>query len=240
MQLTNRAVLADVLYPRDWSKTREARIAKEAVLIVGFAAFVALCAQIAVRLPWTTVPITGQTFAVLVTGGALGAWRGAASLGVYMLAGMLGLGVFAPGESALGMTGSWDVHFIFPWEGTHKLIWDISSGGYIVGFIFAAFAVGWFAERRWDRGPWGIVAMLAGSVLVYVPGILWLYYLVATDWVTAGKPLGDWLAGSGDWDKTLKGGLYPFIVGDMMKLYMAAVTLPLVWKLVERFRKDSG
>jgi biotin transport system substrate-specific component len=199
--------------------------------MVGFACFVAVFAQIAVRLPWTTVPITGQTFAVLVTGGALGAWRGAGALTGYMLMGMVGIPVFAPGSGAT--VGAWDVHFILPWSGTHALPWDISSGGYIVGFILAAALVGFLAERHWDRKPWVHLGMLLGNIVLYVPGILWLAYLIGTDWVhPVGKPLGELIAGSGTWDKAFKGGLYPFIVGDLMKLVLASLTLPTAWALV--------
>ena len=90
-------------------------LVRDAALVVGFSWFVALCAQIAVHVPWTPVPITGQTFAVLVTGGALGAWRGGASLSVYMLMGIIGIPVFAP---SLGDTGEWYVHFIFSSNGS--------------------------------------------------------------------------------------------------------------------------
>ena len=75
--------LTDAIWPRIGVWRQDA--VRDVVLMVGFAWFVALCAQIALRLPWTTVPITGQTFAVLVTGGALGAWRGAGALAIYML-----------------------------------------------------------------------------------------------------------------------------------------------------------
>jgi biotin transport system substrate-specific component len=190
----------------------------------GFAWFVALFAQMAIRLPWTTVPITGQTFAVLVTGGALGANRGAGSLVMYMLMGMIGIPVFAPGSEALAMDGTWGAHFLFPWVGSASLPWAIASGGYIVGFILAAWVTGYFAERSWDRKSLGLLAMLAGNVILYVPGLLWLNIDVA----------------DGDWAKTLEWGLYPFIVGDLMKLYLATLTLPAAWALVRKIRGDSG
>ena len=119
---------------------------RDAALVAGFALLVALFAQIAVKLPFTPVPITGQTLAVLLTGGALGANRGAASLALYMLVGMVGLPVFAPslGEGTV-------FHFIFPWEGSGDLVWQIASGGYIVGFIGAAWVVGRLSEHGWDR-----------------------------------------------------------------------------------------
>ncbi len=237
MQATARpAVLIDAVLPRIPAESRLARLAVDAALMFAFAGFVALCAQISVRLPWTTVPITGQTFAVLVTGGALGSWRGGGALLVYMLLGTLGASVFAPGNQVVA--GSWDVHFIFPWNGTAADPWDISSGGYIVGFIFAAFWTGYFAERSWDRSPRGLLAMLGGNALLYIPGLLWLYYLIHTEWIPpgAGKPLGEFIAGSGDWDRTLKGGLYPFVVGDLMKLYLAFMVLPFAWTLVDKVK----
>ena len=231
--------LIDVLVPQFRADDRVYAIARSLALMVGFAWFVALSAQIAVRLPWTTVPITGQTFAVLVTGGALGMWRGAGSLAIYMLMGMIAIPVFAPGS---GVTeGTWGVHFILPWSGTDNFVWDISSGGYIVGFIFAAGLVGYLAERGWDRKQWVHLGMFLGNVLLYVPGLLWLGYLIGTDWIhpAAGKPLGDLIAGSSTLDKTLVGGLYPFIVGDMMKLFLASLTLPAAWALVERFKRQG-
>ncbi len=239
MQRTQALTLADAVFPRIQTDSRVIALARDVALMASFAGFVALCAQIAVRLPWTTVPITGQTFAVLVTGGALGAWRGAGSLSIYMLIGMIGLPVFAPGSA--GVAGSWDLHFILPWNGSHAFLWDISSGGYIVGFIFAAGLVGWLAERRWDRKPYVHLGMFLGNVVLYVPGILWLGYLIGTDWIhpVANQPLGDLIAGSGTWDKALKGGLYPFIVGDMMKLFLASLTLPAAWSLVTRIKRDS-
>jgi len=233
---TEALTLADAVFPRVQTDSRVAALARDIALMVGFAGFVALCAQIAVRLPWTTVPITGQTFAVLVAGGALGAWRGAGSLSIYMVMGMIGMPVFAPGNADL--TGSWGAHVILPWDGTHALVWDISSGGYIVGFILAAGLVGYLADRQWDRKPWLHLGMLLGNAVVYIPGILWLAYLIGSGWEhpVAHQPLADLIAGSGTWDKALKGGLYPFLVGDFMKLSLASLTLPVAWSLVAKFK----
>ena len=222
------AVLADTLVPREWVQTRVNRLATDLALMFGFAWFVALFAQMAIRLPWTPVPITGQTFAVLVTGGALGANRGAGSLVMYMLMGMIGIPVFAPGEKALAMDGTWGVHFLFPWVGKAELPWAISGGGYIVGFILAAWVIGYFAERSWDRKPLGLLAMLAGNVILYVPGLFWLYWLISTEWAhpEQGYILAEVIKVDGDWSKTLIAGLYPFVVGDLMKLYAATLALP--------------
>jgi len=226
---TRYATLADALWPRIGDLPRD--LLRDIALVVGFAGFVALSAQIAIRIPWTTVPITGQTFAVLVAGGALGWTRGVSALTVYMLLGMVGAPVFAPGSGVT--TGTWDVHFILPWSGTSSLPWDISSGGYIVGFIAAAGIVGYLTERQWDRRPWVHLGLLLGNMVLYIPGVLWLAYLIATDWVhPVGQPLGELISGSGTWDKALKGGLYPFIVGDLMKLLLASLVLPSTWALV--------
>lgn len=236
LTVTDARTLADAVFPPVAADNRAAALARDFALMFGFAWFVALCAQFAILTPWTTVPITGQTFAVLVTGGALGAWRGAGSLSIYMLMGMIGIPVFAP--AAASLSGAWDVHPVLPWDGSHAFVWDISSGGYIVGFVLAAALVGYLSERQWDRKPWVHAGMFLGNALLYVPGILWLAYLIGTEWThpVAQEPLGNLISGSGTWDKALKGGLYPFIVGDLMKLFLASLTLPLAWTLVRRFK----
>ena len=85
------------------------------------------------------------------------------------------------------------------------------------------------------------LGMFLGNVVLYVPGILWLAYLIGSGWEhpAAHKPLADLVAGSGTWDKALQGGLYPFIVGDLMKLSLASITLPAAWSLVARFKGRS-
>ena len=195
-----------------------ARLAHDAVLVLAFTGLIIFCAQISIHLSWTIVPITGQTFAVLVTGGALGPWRGATSLALYMLIGMVAP-VFAPSSTELE---GQSFHFIFPWAGTSAQPWDLPSGGYIVGFIVAAWLIGWLSQKGLDRGPWLIAGMLAANVVVYVPGLLWLAHSIDTG------P-----------ERTLELGLYPFILGDLIKLYLASLTLPAAWALVKR-RRDSG
>ena len=190
-------------------------ILRDVALVVGFSLLVAVFAQIVIRLPFTPVPITGQTLAVLLTGGALGAWRGAASLGLYAIWGSIGIPVFAPGAEAV--EGEL-VHFIFPWAGTADPVWSLASGGYIVGFIAAAYVVGRLSERGWDRGWYVTVAMLIANVLIYVPGLLWLGYKI------------------GSFDNALVFGRYPFIAGDLIKLYIAAIALPGAWAIVGRRR----
>ena len=93
-----------------------------------------------------------------------------------------------------------------------------ASGGYIVGFVIAAAVTGYLAERNWDRQlPSAIAAMLTGNVIVYLVGLPWLAVVLNTNL-----------------EKTLEFGLYPFVPGDVFKLYLAAALLPGAWRLVER------
>jgi biotin transport system substrate-specific component len=236
MQATQPLTLADAVFPRIASDSRAAAFARDVALMIGFAALMALLAQIQVRTPWSTVPITGQTFGALIAGGALGAKRGVGAMVIYGVAGMFLLPVFTPAGS--NVSGTWDLHFILPWKGNEDYLWQITSGGYIAGFVLAAGFVGYLAEHRWDRGARAQVAMLIGTALIYVPGLLWLYHLISTDWVAPGgsRPVSELISGSSDVNKTLVGGLYPFIVGDLMKLVAAAMLLPGAWALVERFK----
>ncbi len=235
-----RPTLADALFPRIDSDSRAAVWARDLALMLAFAALVALVAQIQIRLPWTTVPITGQTFGVLVAGGALGMSRGVGSMLIYGLVGMFLLPVFTPAGAAT--SGTWDMHFILPWAGSEAYLWNISSGGYVVGFVLAAGFVGYLCERGWDRGSWVQLAMFGGTLLVYLPGLLWLGYLIGTDWTPPGGEvaLGELISGSSTLNKTLSGGLYPFIVGDLMKLMAAALVLPAAWLMVGRTKGKGG
>lgn len=238
MQATQPLTLADAVFPRIESDNKALVYARELALIVGFAALMALLAQIQLRTPWSTVPITGQTFGALIAGGALGMRRGMASMALYAVVGMFLLPVFTPAGS--NVSGAWDLHFILPWKGNESYVWQVSSGGYIVGFILAAGLVGFLSERGWDRGARAQLTMLLGTALIYVPGLLWLNHLIVTDWIAPGgtKPVSELITGTSDLNKTLVGGLYPFIVGDMMKLLAAAMLLPGAWALVEKFRGD--
>ena len=213
--LATSATLVDVIFPPTQADSRVATVARDVVLVLGFTGFVILCAQVVIRLPFTPVPITGQTFAVLITGGALGVWRGVSALSLYMLLGIFGAQVYAPNLDMTGQT----IHFILPWEGTGSLPWDLASGGYIVGFIFAAGAVGYMANRGWDRGQWLIAGLLIGNAILYIPGLLWLAHFLDISF-----------------EKTLVFGLYPYIVGDLIKLYVASLALPSAWAIVKRLK----
>jgi biotin transport system substrate-specific component len=173
----------------------------DALLVVAGAGLVALCAQIEIPLGFTPVPISGQTFAVLLVGASLGPLLGAASLLLYFCVGLIGAPVYSGGDGG--------------WEIVHG-----ATGGYLVGFIAAAVLTGWLAQRRWDRRfNSAVAAMLSGSVVIYLFGLPWL-----------AKEIGTGVEG------TLEAGLYPFVVGDLIKLYLAGMLLPGAWKLVERLR----
>jgi len=172
-------------------------LAADAVLVLAGTGLVAAAAQ--VSIPFQPVPVTGQTFAVLLVGSSLGAIRGAASLALYLWLGVAGAPIFA------------DRH--------HG--WNIltgASGGYIVGFVLAAVVTGYLAERGWDRRFSSAVgAMLTGNVIIYAVGLPWLAVVLNTNL-----------------EKTLEFGLYKFVPGDLLMLYLAAALLPAAWRVVER------
>jgi biotin transport system substrate-specific component len=158
----------------------------------------------------------------------------------YMFMGMISLPVFAPTGSLLGEE---NVHFILPWAGTDGFVWDLSSGGYIVGFILAAYMVGLLAERGWDRRLSMPVAMIVGNISIYLVGLPWLALFIASEMSIPGTSLTyyDAIGGNNVLDKTLKGGLYPFIGGDAIKLLAATMALPGSWTIIKWLRgRDSS
>jgi biotin transport system substrate-specific component len=174
----------------------------DAVLVLAGTGLVAGAAQISFSLPFTPVPITGQTFAVVLVGASLGTIRGVASLVLYLWLGVAGAPIYAD----------------------HAHGWSVvtsASGGYIVGFVLAAAVTGFLAERRWDRTiSSSISSMLTGNVIIYLVALPWLSVVLDTNL-----------------EKTLEYGLYPFVPGDIFKLYVAAALLPGAWKLVERIKR---
>ncbi|CAB4834255.1 MAG: biotin transporter BioY [Actinobacteria bacterium] len=149
-------VLADVV-GRTWIR--------QLAVIAGGAAFVGLSAQIAFYLPWNpAVPLTLQTFAVILTAGALGSLRGVAAMAIYALLGSIGLPWFAQGSSGFGGP----------------------AFGYIIGFIVAAFVVGRIAESGVTRSFGRSVGlMVLGSVIIYAIGATWLKYSLGVPWFGA-------------------------------------------------------
>tara|TARA_R110002020_G_scaffold75315_16_gene191804 strand:- start:12731 stop:13291 length:561 start_codon:yes stop_codon:yes gene_type:complete len=174
-------------------------IAADVILIAAGTALTALAAQVVVPL-WP-VPVTGQTFAALLVGSALGPVRGTASLLLYLLVGALGLPVFSDGSHGLGAL-----------VGT--------TGGYLVGLVLGTALTGWMAARKWDRRLLGaIVTYAAGVGVIFVPGLIWLA-------ATTGAGIA----------QTLAWGLYPFILGEVVKILLAAAVIRCAWRANWAFR----
>jgi len=167
-------------------------LATDTALVAAGATLTAVLAQVAVPL-WP-VPITGQTLAVLLVGGVLGTVRGASSMLLYGLIGVLGAPIFSDASSGLTVLMG-------------------PTGGYIVGFVLAAALTGHLAERRWDRRfLGGMVSYLAGSAVVFAVGLPWLGF-------TLGLSV----------EQTLVAGLYPFILGGIVKAVVAAGLIRAGW-----------
>ena len=186
---------------------RHTTLAMDALLVLVGSAFVALCAQVAIQLP--LVPITGQTFGVLLVGTVLGSKRGALALLAYLGEGLVGLPVFQSANNAWTPNRLGEPYIV----GT--------TLGYLVGFVLAAYVVGWLAERYgMDRDIWSAaLLLLIGNVVIYVPGLLWLHF---------------WLSSHGVQTSALDAGLLPFIWGDLIKLILAAAAVPGAWRLLGR------
>ena len=181
--------------------------ARHVVLVIIAALFIALTANYAVPVPGSPVPVTGQTFAVLLVGGALGFRRGLLATLLYVVLGFF-LPVYAQHASGIATIAT---------VKSGQIVLG-ATGGYIVGFIVASALVGRLAELGWDRTVFGAVAaMVAGNVVIYAIGLPWLATAVnlsATDAVAK--------------------GLSPFLFGDMIKLLLAGALFPFAWWFVGR------
>jgi biotin transport system substrate-specific component len=187
-----QSTYSDMLRPRQ----RLTALGYDATLVVGGSLLIALSAYLKIQLPFSPVPITGQTLAVLLVGASLGWKKGGMSVLTYLAEGLLGLPVFAGGASG-------PAYLLGP------------TGGYLLGFVLAALAVGWLAERGWDRQVGlTLLAMSIGSALIYLPGLAWLSVYVGVD-------------------QALPLGLYPFLIGDAIKLLLAGVLLPGGWLMLQ-------
>ena len=195
--LTN-ATVADLLRPS------EKRIAGfyDITLIIAGSLLIGLCAHIKFLLPLSPVPVTAQTFAVLMIGALLGARRGCLAVLAYIIEGAAGLPVFAVGAGPAVLVGP--------------------TGGYLFGFIPAVYITGRLAEKGWDRRiGTTVLAMVLGNLAIYTFGLFWLCCLTGFN------------------TKVLMIGLYPFIVGDLVKIILAAILLPSGWKLLRYSRLNS-
>ena len=152
----------------------------DGILVVLFSAFVALSARLAIPLPGTAVPLTGQTLAVLLSGAVLGSRRGALALLLYVLEGAAGLPVFAP-SAALPM-------------GFGRLLGP--TGGYLLAYPLAAAIVGYLAERGWDRRPrTAVLAMLTGNLVIYLVAIPWLMMFTDSAWIALAQGMVPFIPG---------------------------------------------
>jgi len=178
------------------------RLVRTATLVTGFALLTAALAQFEIHLGFTPVPITGQTLGVLLAGAALG-WRsGALSQGLYWVLGLIGLPFYSGGD------GGWK-------DGTGATM------GYFVGFVVAAAAIGYMAERKQDRNlVSSIAAMAFGSVVIYAFGAAWLAHKLNVPVAT-----GDVNA--------ISLGVTPFLIGDAIKMLLAGAALPAAWALTD-------
>ena len=182
------ATVADMLRPCE----RRYGFVYDVGLIIGGSLVIAVSAQIAIGYP---VPITAQTFAVLMIAALFGARRGVGCLLAYLGEGAAGLPVFAQGKGGLVAFGG-------------------PTGGYLVGFVVAAFIVGLLAEKGWDRKfRTTVLAMVIGNIIIYAFGQIWLSHLIGPK-------------------AALSTGLYPFIPGDLLKIALAAALLPSTWKFL--------
>jgi biotin transport system substrate-specific component len=187
---TNHRVMIEAV----WLKSG---VSREVALILGGSLLIALTAQLKFVLPFSPVPITGQTFAVLLLGALYGSRRGPATVVTYLALGAVGLPVFVGGAFGIARLAG-------------------PTGGYLVGFVAAAFVVGFLSERGWDRKVWTTAAgMIIGNGIIYVAGVLWLSKFVG-------------------WPAVLSTGVLPFLAGDALKIALATILLPVSWKLIDR------
>lgn len=186
------------------------KLAKQALLVVVGVLALAIAAKIKVPLWPSPVPITLGTFAVLTIGAGYGPRLGMVTILAYMAVGLLGFNVFA-GSSAekFGLA--------YMMGGT---------GGYLVGYVLAVLALGLLARRGWDKSVgWMALAMLIGNLLVYVPGVAWIHQVIANGAFDPTKY-------ETVWAQTMVWGLTPYLIGDAIKLALAALLLPALWKLI--------
>jgi len=190
--------IADFLVPIQIGERLGVRVRNIALIVVG-ALLIYLTARIAFPVPGSPIPVTGQTFGVLLAGGALGFRRGVSSVALYVLIGLVGLPFFAEGKGGINVILG-------------------ASGGYLIGFVVAGAIVGRLAELGWDRRILGaVVAMLIGNVVIYLIGVPWLMAVAHFDLATG-----------------IAKGVTPFLIGDAVKLVLAAAAFPAAWWIVGR------
>ena len=205
-EIATRRVLTETFWPAEGA----ALLVKRAALVVAGIAFLIVCAKIKVPVWPSPVAISLGTFAVLTVGAAYGPRLGLVTMLGWMLIGALGFDVFQNSSAEkYGLTYMMG-----------------ATGGYLVGYVLATLALGYAARAGWDRSIGGMaLALLIGNALIYVPGLLWLHHVVDAGLFDAAKyatPLS----------QTFAWGLTPFLIGDAIKLALAALLVPGLWKLI--------
>lgn len=190
--------VADIWRP----KTEQSGMVYDIALVLAGSLLIALSAQVSFNIG--PVPVTGQTFGVLLVAALLGWKRGGAAVLAYLAEGASGLPVFAGGMGGAAV-------FAGP------------TAGYLVGFLPAAVLVGWLAQIGWDRRfITTVIAMVGGNAVIYLFGVPWLRTVLGVDWPTA-----------------FSYGLTPFVAGDLIKVLLAAVLLPLGWQILRQANLDK-
>ncbi len=168
------------------------------VLILSASWLIAISAQFSINLPFSPVPITGQTLIVLLIGALLGKNRGTAAVGLYLAQGAAGLPVFAGGKSGL-------ITLFGP------------TGGYLIGFAAASYVVGILMELRYNKSLlYTGFSLLVGNLIIYTFGLLWLAKFVGES-------------------QALQLGLFPFLVGDLLKILLGVTILGSSQKIISRY-----
>ena len=179
-------------------RIEESLWAKAILAIVG-TAVLALSAK--VQIPFWPVPLTMQTFVVLVLGMAYGARLGAVTVGLYLIEGAAGLPVFATGSGLAYIAGP--------------------TGGYLIGFLLASYVIGMLANRGWDRSMTKTLgAMLAGTAIIFILGIAWLSTFIG-------------------FEKAIAAGVIPFLLSEGLKISLAVIIMPLLWKRLSNRKLGS-
>jgi biotin transport system substrate-specific component len=202
----SRHVLTEAVWRTEGTMLQVKRVA---LVVLGIAALV-ISSKIKVPIWPSPVAINLATFTVLTIGAAYGPRLGLVTMAGWLLLGAVGFDVFQSSSAQ-----------------SHGLGYMMgATGGYLVGYLLATVALGYAARRGWDRSVPGMAAaLLAGNALIYVPGLLWLGYLVAGG-------LFDPATYASVFDQTIAWGLTPFLIGDALKLALAALVVPGLWKLV--------
>jgi Uncharacterized conserved protein len=196
--LTTNETLAQAVLPRrGWLAYP---LVADTLLVVLGSLFVALTAQIRISLlPFSPVPITGQTLGVVLVGSLLGPHLGLMALLLYLLEGAIGLPFFAGGA------------------GGYNHLFG-ATGGYLISFPIAATITGWLAARGWDRRFLSAVAsMVLANLVIYLIGATWLAFFIGAE-------------------NALTKGVLPFLIGDAIKIVLAAAVLPGGWQVLKWLR----